>query len=113
MSQKVCAGALLKCSCGAIPTPLVVTPEKRVMTSQPTATIEDNKSDNIIPFGICTAGPVPTPCTPVTPLPWITGSPTVLINNQPALTKDSKLACMRGGMIEILMPGQLTTEAEG
>ncbi len=113
MSQKVCAGALLRCSCGAIPTPLIVTPEKRVLTTSPTATIEDNKPINILPFGICTAGPAPTPCTPVTPLPWVTGSLTVLINNQPALTKNSKLTCIRGGIIEILSPGQLTTEIEG
>jgi hypothetical protein len=113
MSQKVCAGALLKCSCGAIPTSLVVTPEKKVLTGSPSATINDNKPNNIIPFGLCTAGPAPTPCSPITPLPWLPGSPTVLISNQPALTKNSKLVCMRGGVIEILFPGQVTVEVAG
>jgi hypothetical protein len=35
----------------------------------------------------------------------VPGSPTVLINNIPALSATSKLMCMWGGVIEILVPG--------
>lgn len=70
MTQKVCAGALLKCSCGLAPTALNVIPDKKVLSQAPTA-LEDN---------------------------------------QPALTKDSKLMCAYGGIIEITMPEQMTTK---
>ena len=125
MTQKVCAGALLKCSCGLAPTALNVIPDKKVLTQAPTATIMDNKIVNVPTFGMCNSPANPAvaaaisassgavtvaPCVPMTPAPWTTGAPTVLEGNQPALTKDSKLMCAYGGIIEITMPGQMTTK---
>ena len=127
MTQKVCNGALLKCSCGLAPSPLVVLPDKRTFTSMmPTATILDNKPMvNIMPFAMCNSPANPAvaaviassmgavtiaPCVPVTPAPWIVGAPTVLVGNQPALTKDSKLMCTWAGVIEITFPGQMTVQ---
>jgi hypothetical protein len=126
MTQKVCAGALLKCSCGLAPTALNVLPDKKVLTQAPTATIMDNKPMvNVPTFGMCNSPANPAvaaaisssmgavtvaPCIPVLPAPWVPGAPTVLVGNQPALTKDSKLICAYAGVIEITMPGQMTTK---
>ncbi|HRX60520.1 MAG TPA: DUF4280 domain-containing protein [Candidatus Competibacter sp.] len=130
MPMQVCNGAMLKCACAVPPgiSTLVVLPQNRTMTSsQPAANIMDNKPMiNILPFGMCisptnpafvsaTAAafgvPTPVPCTPLTPAPWITGSPTVMLGNMPALNNTSILACALGpppGCITILMPGQFT-----
>lgn len=126
MTQKVCAGALLKCSCGLAPTALNVLPTKKVLTQAPTATIMDNKPMvNIPTFGMCNSPTNPAvaaaisasmgavtvaPCVPVIPAPWVPGAPTVLVGNEPALTKDSKLMCAYAGVIEITQPGQMTTK---
>lgn len=125
MGQQVCAGALLKCSFGAAPSALIVLPENRVLTGAPAANIMDGKPlVNVLPFGVCRsiANPMvaaataaalgvltPMPCIPVTPAPWVPGSPTVLIGNLPALNKSSKLMCMWGGVIQINAPGQSST----
>ncbi len=126
MGFGVCMGAMCKCSFGMIPTSLIVTPENRVLSSgRPMATIMDNvPMKNIIPFGLCTsiANPAvsaataaalgvltPMPCIPVTVAPWIPGSPRVLVGSKPALNNSSKLMCSWGGVITILMPGQVTT----
>ncbi|MGL4426675.1 MAG: DUF4280 domain-containing protein [Alphaproteobacteria bacterium] len=118
MSQWVCMGALVKCSCGAIPTPLTVLPDKRVLVSKrPAANISDSKPFlNILPFGICSSPGNPVvlamgqaPCTPVTVSPWLPGSPTVIVGGLPALNKTSKTFCVFGGAIEVLFPGQVQT----
>jgi len=124
MGQQVCAGAMLKCSFGLAPGTLVVLPANGVMTAVPDATIMDNKPVvNIAPFGMCNslANPTvaaataaamgvltPMPCVPMTAAPWMPGSPTVLLGNLPALNNASKLMCMAGGVIEVVMPGQAT-----
>ena len=71
------------------------------------ANIMDNKPMvNIIPFGTCNAiTNAPTPCVPTPTGPWILGSPTICIKNQPALSNSSKLICGRGGVISIINPG--------
>ncbi len=118
----VCGGAALTCSFGAAPSNLVILPENKVMTSQPLATIMDNKAMvNIPPFGMCTsmANPAvasataaalgvltPQPCMPVFTAPWVPGSATVLIGNKPALNLNSKLMCAYAGLITITSPGQ-------
>ena len=48
------------------------------------------------------------PCVPVTPAPWIPGSPTALIGNMTALDSNSKLMCAWGGVIQIVSPGGFT-----
>jgi hypothetical protein len=42
--------------------------------------------------------------------PWAPGSPTVTIANMPALSNTSKCMCNWGGVIQITVPGQFTTQ---
>jgi hypothetical protein len=124
MAQLVSMGAMLQCSFGAAPSSLVVLPVNKVVALTPAANIMDNKPFvNILPFGMCRSLGNPTvaaataaakkltpmPCTPVTPAPWVVGSPTVLIGNMPALNNTSTLMCAFGGVITITAPGQFHT----
>lgn len=125
MGIQACSGAMLKCPFGVAPSTLSVLPLNRTMTGAPAANIMDNKPMmNIPPFGMCNsiANPMvaaataaalgaltPMPCIPMTMAPWVPGAPTVLIGNMPALQNSSKLMCMWGGVIQILVPGQFTT----
>lgn len=122
MGFQVCMGAMMQCSFGLAPSSLTVLPQNRVLGPTPLANVMDNKPMvNIMPFGLCQslANPTvaaataaalgvltPMPCIPVTPAPWIVGSPTVLIGNMPALNNTSKLMCSWAGVIQILAPGQ-------
>ena len=125
MPMQTCMGATLQCSFGMAPSSLVVLPVNRTLTSNvPAANIMDHvPMVNIMPFGMCNcpANPAvaaataaalgvltPMPCVPVTPAPWVPGAPTVLIANQPALDNTSKLMCVWGGVIQIVVPGQTT-----
>lgn len=126
MAQLVCNTAQIKCSFGAAPAVLTVLPSKMVMVSnQPAATIMDHAPMvNIPTFGMCMsiANPAvaaatsaalgvftPAPCIPATSAPWVPGSPTVLIGNMPALSSTSTCMCMWGGVINVLMAGQMQT----
>ncbi len=125
MAMQVCSSAQLMCSFGMAPSSLMVLPVNMVMTSnQPAANIMDNKPMvNIMPFGMCTSMANPTvaaataaamgvltpmPCIPNTTAPWVPGVPTVLIGNQPAVDNTCKLMCMWAGVIQVVMPGQMT-----
>jgi hypothetical protein len=124
MGQWTCATGMLKCSFGAAPATLNVLPINRVMTGKPAGNIMDGKPMmNVPPFGVCMSMANPTvaaataaalgaltpmPCVPVTPAPWVPGAPTVLVGNMPALNNSSKLMCIWGGVIQIVMPGQFT-----
>jgi hypothetical protein len=125
MAMNVCHGAMLKCSFGAAPSSMVVLPVKMVNTSNvPAANIMDHvPMVNIMPFGVCTslANPTvaaataaalgvltPMPCIPATVSPWVPGTPTVMLANQPALNNTSKLMCMWAGVIEVIYAGQVT-----
>lgn len=127
MGFQVCSGANLQCSFGAAPAPLTVLPANKTMAGgMPAANIMDNKPMvNIAPFGVCTslANPqvaaataaalgvlTPMPCIPMTTAPWVVGAPTVLIGNMPALNDSSMLMCNWGGMIKVLIPGQMTVQ---
>lgn len=117
----VCAGAMMMCSFGMAPSALNVLPVAKTVSSMPIATIMDQiPMVNIMPFGMCSSMSNPTviaataaafgaltpmPCIPVIPAPWAPGSPTVLINNKPALNNSSKLICAWGGTIQISNPG--------
>lgn len=125
MGIQVCMGAMMQCSFGVAPSSLVVLPVNRTLTGTPVATIMDfAPMVNVPPFGMCnspsnpmvaaaTAAALgvltPMPCIPVTPAPWVVGSPTVLIGNMPALNNSSKLMCAWGGVIQITSPGQTAT----
>jgi hypothetical protein len=124
MGFQVVAGANLQCSFGVAPSSLSVLPVNRVMAGAPAANIMDHKPMmNILPFGMCNcpANPMviaataaalgvltPMPCIPVTAAPWMPGCPTVLVGGMPGLQNSSKLMCNWGGVIQILMPGQMT-----
>jgi hypothetical protein len=107
------------------PSQLVVLPVNKVFTDEmPDANIMDHvPMVNIMPFGMCItpSNPVvasataaalgvltPMPCIPNTPAPWIIGAPTVLLANQPTLDNISTLQCVWGGVITIVMPGEMT-----
>ena len=126
MGQLVCNTAQIKCSFGAAPMALIVTPENRVMVNNmPAATIMDFvPMKNIPPFGMCMtlSNPMvaaatsaalgvftPAPCIPVTSAPWTPGSPTVMVSNKPALNNSSTCMCNWGGVITVLMAGQMQT----
>ncbi|MBK8183009.1 MAG: DUF4280 domain-containing protein [Candidatus Competibacteraceae bacterium] len=125
MAMHVCNGATLMCTFGVAPSVLTVLPVNRTLTSNmPAANIMDHiPMVNIMPFGMCitptnpmvasaTAAALgvltPMPCIPVTPAPWIVGSPTVLLGNMPALNNTSTLMCTWGGVITVVVPGQFT-----
>ncbi len=117
MAILVNSGSMLTCSFGKTPSPLTVLPINRVMVGgTPAANIMDHiPMVNIKPFGLCTAptnpaviaaGGAPVPCVPVTPAPWVPGSPTVPIGYQPALNNSSKCLCTWLGVIQTSVPAQ-------
>ena len=118
-------GAQTMCTFGLAPSPLVVTPEKRVLVEgMPVANITDCKPfANILPFGLCTslANPItaaqtaaalgvltPGACTPVT-MPWLPGKPTALSGPAPTIDQTCKCMCAYGGVITVLNPGATRT----
>src|SRR5262249_9702469 len=124
MPMQVVNGAMMMCTMGMAPSTLVVLPINKVMSgNQPAANIMDHvPMMNIMPFGMCMppANPTvaaataaalgvltPMPCIPATASPWVPGSPTVLIGNQPALNNTSQCMCNWAGVIQITMPGQM------
>jgi len=128
MALQVVAGATMRCSFGAAPSALIVIPKgPPVMAGgPPAATIMDYAPiANIPPFGMCltvsnpsvasaTAAALgvltPMPCLPVIPAPWVPGSPTILINDFPALNNNSQCFCVWGGVITIASPGQFSVQ---
>jgi hypothetical protein len=63
---------------------------------------------NILPFGACAT--LQGPCVPATLAPWVPGSPSVTLDDLPALDDISTLECLVGGTITVLDPGQTTVE---
>ena len=127
MPMQVCMGAMMQCSFGMAPSSLVILPKNETFTDQvPDANIMDHvPMVNIMPFGMCTslANPTvaaataaalgvltPMPCIPNTPAPWVTGAPTVMLGNAPALDNVSKLMCIWGGVIQFSTPGEMTVK---
>ena len=128
MAMQVCMGATLQCSFGVAPTSLIVIPKGPPVTA--TGPFAANIMDhmpivNISTFGMCSsiANPTvatataaalgvltPMPCIPATLAPWTPGSPTVLINNFPALNNTSKCMCAWAGLISITNPGQFVVQ---
>ena len=122
MPFQCCLGSQMKCSMGAAPSALIPTPKPIMTNNKIAANIMDHiPIANIPPFGVCKslANPTvaaataaamgtltPMPCVPVTPAPWITGAPTVLVANFPALDNTHKLMCVWGGVIEFSDAGQ-------
>jgi hypothetical protein len=126
MPDQVSMGAMMTCSFGAAPAPLVVLPKNKVLCEgPPAANIMDHiPIVNITPFGVCSSVANPTvaaataaamgvltpmPCIPATSAPWIAGAPTVMIANMPALDNVSKCMCNWGGVIQFSSSGTVKT----
>jgi hypothetical protein len=126
MGLQVSTGALLQCSFGAAPSAFVALPTPQTISQTPVGTIMDHVPFACIPpFGMCSSLSNPTvaaataaalgvltpmPCVPLTPAPWVVGSPTVLLGTMPALNETSKLMCAWGGVIQITNPGQVSMQ---
>jgi len=126
MPNHVCLGATLGCTMamGGTSKLMVVVPHMTLTDGKLAANIMDHLPfANIMPFPICQAPanptviaataaalgtPTPAACVPNTPVPWVPGSLTVLLDNMPALNKSSILPCMWGGVISIQVEGQVT-----
>lgn len=125
MPELVSLGAVLSCSFGTAPMPMIVPPETPVLEDGlPAATIMNFVPlENIPSFVMCTsiANPeveaatiaaegvlTPMPCVPATNSPWFPGAPAVLIDGIPALCSGSMCLCDWFGEITIDEPGQET-----
>ena len=125
MSIATCMSAMCKCSNGAAPSTFMALPiHQTLTTSRPDANIQDHIPFlNVMPFGMCDsmANPMvaaataadlgvltPMPCLPMTTSPWLVGAPTVMLQNNPMLDKNSTLMCNWAGAIKIQMPGEFT-----
>jgi len=128
MKKFVCMGAMLQCSNGMSPCPLVVVnplgPSINMMTM---ATVTDFAPFvNIASFGMCRTQSNPTvaaataaaqgvltpmPCIPVIPAPWSPGA-SVKIGGKKALLENSKCKCTWGGSITIKSPGNTKVEGQ-
>jgi hypothetical protein len=125
MPLQVCHGAMMMCSFGLAPSSLQVLPTNMVLTNNVNdANIMDHiPMVNIPPFGMCSsiANPqvaaataaalgvlTPQPCIPNTPSPWVTGTPTVMLGNQPSLDNTHMLTCLWAGIITFTTAGEFT-----
>ena len=112
MSKQVNTGTLIKCSFGAIPSPLNVLPINKVLTVATLAAVMTDQRPllNIMPFGLCQspANPAvaaafgaPMPCMPNIVSPWLPPAIKTQIANTPAINDQAKCFCCWGGMISI------------
>jgi Domain of unknown function (DUF4280) len=111
-------GTVIKCSFGAAPVPVVVTPLGVFANDLPAAAIDNAVPlANILTFGMCrslenpevataTAAAegmlTPMPCVPATEI-WTPGMPNILVKGMPILDQASKCLCDYGGVISIEM----------
>ena len=120
----VTSTALMTCSFGMTPCPLVVTPSRtKMIGGKQQANIMDFAPGvNLSTFGMCNAPTnpaviaataaamgvfTPAPCIPAVVTPWIPGKPDVLVQGMPALTKSCTNMCMWLGQITFNTDGQL------
>ncbi len=110
MALAVVNGAMIRCSMGTLPIPLVIIPKNQAfISSQPIATVNDTTPANIATFGMCMVTGQPKPCTPAIAGPWSPGCQKVT-SQAAVLTDDSKASCGSGGVITILNPGQMSVQ---
>lgn len=108
MSRLVVHNAILECTDGANTAVLTIPYSPDEAGGQPSASIFDTAPGiNINNFGFCRL--ILQQCAPITPGPW-TDLGTSVVNVRPALVEGSTLACMHGGTISIVSPGQSTVE---
>ncbi len=123
MAKQVIMGATLECSEGTTPTSLLVIPSHMVMVEgRPAATKMDYAPIvNIPTFGMCNSSSnpaviaataaasgtkTPAPCVPATVAPWDSGSPSVKLGGNEALTDECTCSCLWNGTIEVSDAGQ-------
>lgn len=128
MPPSVVTGAMLQCSFGMAPSSLIALPTSRVMIEgRPAATVQDTITGvNIPPFGMCSslANPTvaaatsaalgvltPMPCVPAVVGRWVPGAPRTMIGGIQGLVAGSMCTCAWGGVITILQPGAMRTQA--
>ncbi|SDL50076.1 protein of unknown function [Dendrosporobacter quercicolus] len=97
-------GTKCKCSKGSSPNILNL-PEDHGVAYTPGMEPLLNANDHvpgrhILKFGFCAA--MRLPCAPVTPLAWINVNKKHILEGAPALTEQSKLTCVKGGVISII-----------
>ena len=116
MPVAVVNGATLQCTCGSLTATLTVTSQSEVrIGNQLAATVLDNTTSNIPPFGNCSvltsaASGTPTPCAMLPGGPWAPGSTSVArIGSQLALLSTDRLKCTVPGDISVLDAGQPQT----
>jgi hypothetical protein len=128
MPPSVVTGAMLQCAFGLAPSSLVALPTPRVMIEgRPAATVQTTITGvNIPPFGMCTSLSNPTvaaatsaalgvltpmPCVPAVVGRWVPGALRTTLGGIQALTTGSICNCAWGGVISILQPGAVRTQA--
>lgn len=99
-------GAELKCTLGMKTCKLMVPMNHGVL-------IHEKKRANIADFipmvnigSFVTCKVTQAPCIPVIVTPWINGNMNIILDNMPALTKDSFVICSCGGIVSINDSGQ-------
>lgn len=117
--------SLIQCLFGAIPTPLMVLPD-RTITAE--FSLMGNISDmipfaNIETFGECisptnpqviiaTAAamgvPTPVPCEPIVVDPWVSEALSVSVEGMPAIDQTAIVMCIWAGAIHVDEPGNAT-----
>lgn len=113
MPKLVVMGAMLKCSLGQAPAPLLLQKSPDTNGGKMVATVQDCKPANIPATFIMCKSPQSAGWAPQKPLgkcqpqlqPWQPGSTKVTFKDVAALTADSKCQCALGGMVEITTPG--------
>lgn len=118
MALVVVTGAVIKCKKGSAPSPLNATSASSVAfttgcaPAQVATELDHLPGVNFQPFGQCSIDG--KPCQPITPSPWtisaFSGAIGVHMAGHP-LTQPCTLNCTRGGVIEILNPGQGTVDS--
>lgn len=128
MGQSAVLGAVIQCTFGLAPSTLNPLPVTRVtIEGRPAATISDMAPGvNIPPFGMCTSLSNPTvaaattaalgvltpmPCVPAVIGRWVPGAIRTTFAGVSALTAGSVCNCAWGGVIQILQPGAMRTQA--
>lgn len=110
MDFVVVSGAMCLCTGGVAPSTLIAI-SPILVCNRPVLTILDYiPMLNVMPFGVCTVS-LGMPCIPTTPAPWIPMKPNVIAGKAPVLLMQSKLICARGGVINIIFPGQVQVTA--
>lgn len=100
-------GGVSLCSFGTVPVPVNMPPIHMVMgPSGPFNNMMDkNPIMNIPSYAVCTV-PVPKPCVPSVPGPWLAPIPTIMIGNSPVFDNSAKAICALGGIVSIMAPTQ-------